>query len=103
MAVIGRAFLELSVETGKFRAGIEESLQIVANMEKKLSPAGKRMVQSFESALNPAIKLAEKLEILERAGKSMVDINLVMGKRIDETTAIMKAHGQVLPDIVKSY
>jgi len=103
MAVIGRAFIELAVETGKFRAGIEEALQITARMEKGLSRTAQNMVKGFENALNPATKLAEKLEILEAAGKSMTDISLVMGKRIDDTTEIMKAHGQVLPEIVKRY
>jgi hypothetical protein len=98
----GRLYWEIGGDTSKYKASLQEALELTDQAGLKVSQAGKNIIAAFDNAINPTKNLSEQIKLLQAAGKSNSDIWKVYGDQISRTTDIAQKHGQAVDPLIKS-
>lgn len=99
MPSISRLFVELGGKS-TLPADLQTSLAALENVGQKATYAGKRILTSFNEALNPTKRLREEVLLLKQAGQSNADIVKVMGDRFKTAAAQTRAMGQAVDPVI---
>jgi len=74
MSPVGQLFFEISGESSRLNASINEAIKTAEDAGIKITRAGQAFILKFDEALNPTKRLTEQIKVLEAAGTSEADI-----------------------------
>src|SRR5512136_2378122 len=103
MPSIGRLFVEIGGDTKQLNTALQECVQKANAAGIEVTQAGKRFLNAFNEALNPAKDLEQQLILLQDAGKTEAEIMAVMGDRIHQVAEQTRAAGQPAGVLVEAY
>jgi hypothetical protein len=100
---IGGLFFEISGDTSRLNASLQEAIRIAQDAGVKITRAVQSIISAFDEALNPTKRLAEQVKLLETAGKSSSDIWQVMGERMKTAADAARANSQAVDPLVQKH
>jgi hypothetical protein len=103
MAPVSRLFFEISGDTSRLNASLQQAIRIAQDAGVKITRAGQSIISAFDEALNPTKRLAEQVKLLETAGKSSSDIWQVMGERMKTAADAARANSQAVDPLVQKH
>jgi phage-related minor tail protein len=103
MSPVGRLFFEISGDSSKLNQELQKAIATAKDAGVQVTRAGQSFISKFDEALNPTKRLAEQIDLLQKAGKSNADIMHVMGDQIRSATDECKKMGQPVDELVKRF
>lgn len=95
MSSVSLLFFSIEGDSSKLNASLREAVRTAEDAGVKITRTRQSFISKFNQALHPTRKLAEQIQLLEKANKLQADVMKVMGVSI--ANPCRKDRGMDLP------